>query len=144
MKLQSVWVERKWVTAIEAIYSRQYLERLIKGNFGLAHCQIADREMASIINVMVDEDDVKQHGILFHEKINQMMLERIQKIDHLEAAEVRDHYVLMALCEAGVLHAGVIADLSPAARRIVLEMDMGEGGKSLASAERLRKSKVEG
>ena len=142
MKLQSVWVERKWVSAIEAIYSRQYLERLIKANFKLMHCQIADRELASIINVMIDEDDVRKHGILFHEKINLLMVERIQKIDHTEAAEVRDHYALMALCEAGVLHAGVIEELSPVARRMVLEMDMGEGN-SLASVERLRKCRDE-
>ncbi len=37
----------------------------------------------------------------------------------------------------------LFTDLSPAARRIVLEMDMGEG-RSLASAERLRKTRAEG
>ncbi len=144
MKLQSVWVERKWVAVIEAIYSRQYLERLIKANFKLEHCQIGDRNMVSIINVLIDEDDVKRHGVLFNEKINLVLLERVQKIDHQEVADLRDHYALMALCEAGVLHSGVIEDLLPAARRIVLEMDLGEVGSGLASADRLRKIKAEG
>ncbi|MWV14212.1 hypothetical protein F3I62_19090 [Pseudomonas sp. R-28-1W-6] len=143
MKLQSIWVEKKWVSAIEAIYSRQYLERLIKANFKLGHCAVGDRDLASIINLVVDEESVKQHGFLFDEKVNLMMVERIQKIDHREASEVRDHYALMALCEAGVLHAGVIEELSPQARRIVLEADMGEGGKGLAAVERLRKTRDE-
>ncbi len=125
-------VERKWIAVLEALYSRPYIERLIKGNLHVDQVMIGASQMASFVEIEVTGGSVSS------EQINDLLLERIEKISPGETAEVTDHYVLAALFEAGVIHSGVMEDLSRAARRVVLEGEVDPSMRKLRDASRLR------
>lgn len=125
-------VERKWIAVLEALYSRSYIERLIKGNLHVNQVLIGSSTMASFIEIDV------QGGSATSDQVNDLLLERIGKISPSETAEITDHYVLAALFEAGVIHPGVMEDLSRAARRVVLESETDPGMRKLREASRLR------
>ncbi len=130
-------VERKWVSVLEALYSRAYIERLIKGNLKVDQVMVGSAAMASFVEIEVVGGNVSS------DQINDLLLERVSKIAPAEAAEVADYYVLTALFEVGVIHSGVMDGLSKPARRVVLEGEADEGMRKLRDVSRLRGTKQE-
>ncbi len=125
-------VERKWVSVLEALYSRAYIERLIKGNLKVDQVTVGSSSMASFVEIEV------VGGTVSSDQINDLLLERVGKISPTETTGITDHYVLTALFEAGVIHSGVMEDLSRPARRVVLEGEADAGMRKLRDASRLR------
>lgn len=138
-----ILIQRKWVVAIQAVYSNNYLVNFLGGKYGIKEIEISDKPMGSLIGIHVSVDDVRGRGPMFNETVNELLQARVEKIDYREVGHVEDPYALAVLCEAGVLHEGVIEYLTPVARRQVLQCDIFGGKATEGKATRLRRSRVE-
>lgn len=146
IKPHRVLIERKWAAAIKAVYSQNYLDKYLNEKLKTVDVTVSDEVIGSLAALYIETDDVRGRGPLFNETINELLLNRVKQIGHMECCHVEDPYALAVLCETGVIHDGVLAHLTRAARRQVLEFSMDGGISksdrvSLNAASRLRSTK---
>lgn len=140
-----MWIERKWVAALQAACGPDSPIEYIRGALGLGNeTSLTGGLLGSLIEIEVAESDLKgRNGTIFNEVINGTLLSHVETLKPEDTLHIEDHYALMALCEAGVIHQGVISQLSAAGRRQVLQYEISGGHQKLDQAQRLRASPKE-